>query len=284
LHSFTGWVSCGYDARGQLSSVTDAAGHVTRRFEYTAAGLMSAHANALGFSCSYLSQTIAGQPRVLRAITSEGQCTLFRYEPAARTTWAEDELGRVATWRYDEHHQIVQCTDFDGKTYRAEYNAAGLPTVLHLPPTEDGQPRQARLAYDEAGRIVSETDVLGRSTTTRYHRNSISPEAVTLPDGSTWKAEYDHIGRLLKTTDPLGREETYTYPEASASPWPIERTAKGGKKRLQWSRTGQLASYTDCSGKTTRYGYDVHGRVVEITDALQHTTRIERLPRPDNRA
>jgi RHS repeat-associated protein len=270
-------VKYGYDNDGQLTSVTDAAGNVTRRFAYTD-GLMVSHINALGFECRYRWETIAGQPRVVQMGTSEGENALFSYDPQARQTKMVDELGRSAQWTYDEHFQVIECIDLDGKRYGAEYTESGMPTVLHLP-AEDGQERTVRFDYDEAGRIVSETDVLGRTTTTRYHHNSIRPAAVTLPDGSQWIAEYDHLGRLLKTTDPLGREETCAYPEASASPWPIERSdAKGGKKVLEWSRSGQLVSYTDCSNKTTRYAYDLHGRVVEITNALEHTTRIERLP------
>jgi YD repeat-containing protein len=52
-------VQYGYDEQGQLSSVSDAAGQVTRRFEYTRGqpgvpdGLMSAHKNALGLVCHY---------------------------------------------------------------------------------------------------------------------------------------------------------------------------------------------------------------------------------------
>ena len=32
--------------------------------------------------------------------------------------------------------------------------------------------------------------------------------------------------------------------------------AKGGMKRLGWNAQAQLAAYTDCSGRTTRYRYD----------------------------
>ena len=270
-------VRYGYDTDGRLASVTDARGQVTRRFEY-ADGLMTSHANALGFTCSYAWQHIGGQPRVVRASTSEGEQAVFRYDLEARQTRVTDELGRTGQWTYDPHYQIVECIDLDGQCYRTEYNDAGQPTVLQLP-AEEGQERKVLLDYDDAGRIVAETDVLGRTTATRYHRNSLRPEAVTLADGSEWKAEYDHLGRLLKTIDPLGHEERYRYPEGSASPLPMARIdAKGGEKTLRWSRSGQLTAYTDCSGKTTRYEYDAFGHLVAATNALDQTTRIERLP------
>jgi YD repeat-containing protein len=270
-------VRYGYDEQGQLTTVTDARGQITRRFEYTH-GLMTAHSNALGFTCRYEWFVIGGQPRVVRSSTSEGEHATFQYDLDNRQTQVQDELGRTGRWTYDAHFQVVECIDLDGKCYRTEYTEAGMPKVLHLP-AEEGQPRTVRFDFDEAGRIISETDVLGRTTTTRYHLNSLRPEAVQSPDGNQWKAEYDYLGRLLKTTDPLGREEKFEYVKESLSPWPMARVdAKGGRKQLQWNRTGQLTAYTDCSGKTSRFDYDVFGNLIASTNALEQTTRIERLP------
>jgi YD repeat-containing protein len=148
--------------------------------------------------------------------------------------------------------------------------------VLHLP-AEEGQQRQISFEHDESGRIVSETDVLGRTTTTRYHRNSLRPEAVQLPDGSRWQAEYDYTGRLLKTTDPLGREERSSTPRFRQSPRPVARIdAKCGRKALHWNRTGQLSAYTDCSGKTSRFEYDAQGLLVTHHDRAGHSRRWQR--------
>lgn len=102
-----------YDAHGQLATVTDANGNVVRKFSYTH-GLMDSHTNALGFCCTYEWAEIDGAPRVVACHTSEGERTTFRYDPATRQTWAEDDLGRCAHWQYDEHFQVVACTDLDG--------------------------------------------------------------------------------------------------------------------------------------------------------------------------
>lgn len=271
-----------HDANGQLAAVIDANGQVVRRFEY-ADGLMVAHHNALGFSCRYQWQTFGngsldGQPRVIELSTSEGERAVFSYDPGGRRTQVVDELDRQAEWLYDEHFQVIECIDLDGKRYRTKYTASGQPELLQLPAEAD-QVREVRFGYDEAGRIVSETDVLGRSTQTHYDRKSLRPDSITLPDGSRWQAQYDATGRLLKTIDPLGREEHYDYPEASASPWPVARyDALGGRKTLQWTRSGWLSAFTDCSGKTTRYDYDIFGALVATTNALDQTTQIQRLP------
>ena len=179
--------------------------------------------------------------------TSTGERAEFEYDVEACRTTVVHELGRRAAWKYDAQHQITECVDLDGGLYRMTYNSAGQPTQMVLP-SEPDQPRVVEFAYDEAGRIVSETDPLGRVTSTRYHLNSLRPSEVTLPGGAAWKAEYDYLGRLLATTDPLGRIEQHRYPEHSLSPWPISRTdARGGEKQLQWNPRGLLTSFTDCS-------------------------------------
>lgn len=263
-------VEYGYDAYGQLATVTDANGNVVRKFSYTH-GLMDSHTNALGFSCSYEWAEIDGAPRVVACCTSEGERTTFRYDPATRQTWAEDDLGRCAHWQYDEHFQVVACTDLDGSQYRVEYDSAGMPGKFLLP----GE-REVTLAYDSAKRIVREVDPLGRATTMGYDGNSLRVNQLTLPDGSHWRARYDYLGRLLLTTDPLGRHDTYEY-GADLNPRPIAHVdARGGQQRMEWNQRGQLVAYTDCSGKTTHYEYDADGYLAGITDALGQATHYER--------
>ncbi len=263
-------VAYGYDELGQLVSVTDANGAVARRFSYDD-GLMTSHANALGFTCSYQWAEIAGEPRVVATATSEGEHWTFGYDPVQRESCIHGTNGRTARWRYDERFQIVECTDLDGGHYLIENNAAGMPTAVHLPGD-----RQIAFVYDEAGRIISETDPLQRTTTIRYHGNSLRTSELVLPDGGVWQAEYDLQGRLLSTRDPLGRVERYVYPEGLTALPETHVDARGGNKTLEWNRLGQLRTYTDCSGKTTRYEYNDDGQLVAVINALGERVRYTR--------
>jgi RHS repeat-associated protein len=265
-------VRYGYDALGQLVTVTDANSHIARRFTY-ADGLMSSHTNALGLVSHYAWDHIGGQPRVAACWSSEGERADFSYDLAARESRVRDELGRTAHWVYDEQFQIIRCTDLDGGTYRLSYNEAGQPLRIELP----GE-RSIGFAYDTLGRIVAETDPLGRRTQTRYDGNSMRIRQLTLPGEARWRADYDHLGRLLTTADPLGRVESYEY-GPGLRPLPLAHTdARGGRQTMTWNRLGQMTSYTDCSGKTTRYAYDGAGYLATLTDALGHSTRFQRLP------
>jgi len=116
-----------------------------------------------------------------------------------------------------------------------------------------------------------------RHTETSYDGNSMRTRQLTLPGGARWRAEYDYLGRLLQTTDPLERIERYEY-ASGLNPLPLVHIdARGGRQAMTWNALGQMTSYTDCSGKTTRYDYDDAGHLALVTDALGHSTRIERL-------
>ncbi len=255
-------VAYGYDESGQLASVTDANGAVVRRFTY-ANDLMVSHANALGFTSSYAWSTVEGQPRVVATRTSEGEAWTFEYDIEGRQTRVRHADGRTAHWRYDAQFQVVEYIDFDGGLYRIKYNDAGMPVMLMLP----GE-RTVEFEYDDAGRIVVETDPLGRATRTRYDGNSMRPVEIVGPDGGAWRAEYDPQGRLLSSQDPLGRENRYEYPKG-LTVLPIAHIdARGGRKTLEWNRLGELVSYTDCSGKTTRNSFDAFGVPLAQENAL----------------
>ncbi len=263
-------VEYAYDEHGQLATVRDANGKVVRRFTYEH-GLMASHTDALGFVCRYTWAMVAGAPRVVAHETSEGERLEFGYDPAARSSWMRDDLGRTAQWHYDEHRQVVACVDLDGGRYTTEYEEHGLPAVLHLPGG-----RTVRFGYDPAGRLASETDALGRTTTTRYAGDGLRVSQLTLPDGRSWWTEYDVRGRRLSTTDPLGRVERDEYAD-EATPWPVARVdARGGRQRLQWSRAGDLLAHVDCSGRTTRYEHDADGQLTAVVNALGERTEYTR--------
>ncbi|WGS52594.1 DUF6531 domain-containing protein [Paraburkholderia sp. D15] len=265
-------VAYGYDDDGQLVSVTDANGAVVRRFTY-ADGLMTSHTNALGFTCGYEWADVAGQSRVVATHTSEGERWTLDYDVDARESWVRHADGRTARWRYDAQFQVIECTDLDGARYAIEYGQAGFPSLVHLPGD-----RQIAFEYDDAGRIIAETDPLGRTTLTRYDANSLRPAQVTLPDGSIWRATYDRQGRLLNTRDPLGRTDRYEYPEALTALPHAHIDARGGRKTLEWNRLGELVEYTDCSGKVTRYEYDALGRLIATENAIGERVHYTRRP------
>ncbi|CAM3039601.1 hypothetical protein GCM10011247_04430 [Pseudomonas plecoglossicida] len=95
-----------YDSAGQLVHVTNRNGDTSRTFGYDD-GLMDRHSNALGLICEYRWDEIEGQRRVVEHSTSDGEHYQFRYDTAARTSWATDALGRELQIQYNEDNRII---------------------------------------------------------------------------------------------------------------------------------------------------------------------------------
>jgi YD repeat-containing protein len=55
-----------------------------------------------------------------------------------------------------------------------------------------------------------------------------------------------------------------SYPDASADQPHEIQDARGGIKKLEWNAAGQLSRYTDCSGGSTSYHYDLWGQPIQI--------------------
>jgi len=61
--------------------------------------------------------------------------------------------------------------------------------------------------YDRMGRLLSETDALGRQTVYHYEEGRGKPSLIRLPDGEDIAFEYDGAGRKLAEEDACGRTE-----------------------------------------------------------------------------
>nr|WP_268796877.1 RHS repeat-associated core domain-containing protein [Pseudomonas sp. BSw22131] len=259
-----------YDDNGQLAEVINRNGDSMRRFSY-AEGVMISHSNALGLSCNYRWETIAGTPRVVEHWTSDGEHFHFRYDVKARVTWATDVLGRELEIHYNADHRVIASRDFGGERYVIDIDEIGNMTGLTLP---DGN--TIELKYDDYARLVEETDPLGRKITYKYHHLTTLVTQVSYPDGSVWKARYDDKGNLITETDALGYTTEYLNSDDGLPHTIIDATRKS--KYLWWNSLAQVERFQDCSGKSTYYRYDQRQHLVAVTDALNQTTTLERKP------
>ncbi|CAI0893039.1 RHS repeat-associated core domain-containing protein [Serratia entomophila] len=256
----------GYDEQGQLVTVSNRAGEVTRRFSWRD-GLMASHQDAAGLLNEYLWQEIAGLPRVVAYRNSAGERLDFGYDFAGGRRSATREDGKRADWQLDDDDNVAQFTDFDRRRYGFIYQSGELCSVL-LP---GGAQRQS--TWDAYGRMLSETDPLGRTTQYQYSRNSGRLFSVTYPDGSRECQHWDALGRPTRYVDALDNATHYHYPDDEESLPSRVIDALGGEVKLEWNGRGLLTRYTDCSGSVTGYAYDSRGQLTAQTDAEGHVTR-----------
>ncbi|NOT85821.1 MAG: hypothetical protein HOP02_13810, partial [Methylococcaceae bacterium] len=286
-----------YNASAQLISVSNSLKEVTRRFAWGGAGaeqgLMIEHSHMTGLSCFYRWQIIDAAPRVVEHHTNDGEHYLFSYDFTNKQCHVKDlsipEQPAEAHWQWDEFKQITHCKHFDGRLYQMDYDDDNNLIALHLP--SDDKPRIAHFAYDELGRVISETSPEGLTTQRDFAPESLRIQKETLANGAIWLNLYEPTtGVLLQTEDPLGAKTEYTW-ETPFGPSAI-KNALGKSTGLNWSNRGQLLSYTDCSGKAEHYRYDENGNLNALTDALGQTTtyqldalsRLQSITHPDGSA
>ncbi|WP_244875488.1 DUF6531 domain-containing protein [Paracidovorax avenae] len=235
-----------YDSAGNLAEVLGADGTVLRRFGYDALHRMTEHQVRQGPKHRYVyeDQTAQGRrqgvvprpgARVAEQHNQEGLSYFFEYSevppsvgegpagPACSSAVVRDSLGRTTAYH------------FEGE--------GGLKRLVRLV-APDGA--EHSYSYDSAGRRLSATDALGR--TTWWH--------------------YDGAGRLLGVQGPDGRSTQQHWGAAGSA------------------QDGLLLASQDAAGLRTDFRYDTWGRLVEVamatsgggngaTDTQALTTRFE---------
>ncbi|WP_158301673.1 RHS repeat-associated core domain-containing protein [Paenibacillus mesophilus] len=115
------------------------------------------------------------------------------------------------------------------------------------------------IAYDGSGRVRSETDALGYTTTYTYYLNGKLKQA-TNAESAAERYDYDLTGKAMSVRiDRLGRE-TRTYHNIFDKPYRVEN-ADGGVERFEYSAKGELIESYDAAGMAKRYEYDSSGNV-----------------------
>ncbi len=89
---------------------------------------------------------------------------------------------------------------------------------------------------------------------------------MTDPQGGKWRYVYDRQGHITETHDPLGRVAQTQWHPVWHQP-ETEVDAAGNTGRCVYDERGNLLAVTDPLQQNTRYQYDRHGQVVQITDA-----------------
>jgi RHS repeat-associated protein len=242
-----------YDAAGNLISVTDSLGNVTR-YAYDADRrlILTTYADGSTESRTY---DLAGE---LVELTDQlGNSTRYVYDAGGRQIQVIDALGGISRIQYDADGRIVARTDPLGRTTHFQYDADGQQVATIAPDGSatrnvydadrrlvqiiDAAGNVATDGYDPKGNLISVTDALGNVTRYKYNDDN---ERVAIIDalGNTTSFSYDLQGHIVAGTQPEGETDTSTY-----------------------DSSGQLASTTNGDGQTIRYAYDVNGRLSSLT-------------------
>jgi len=282
-----------YTPRGQISSMTNPAGVVTK-YEYNALGRLVSITEAFGLP--------------------ETAVTNFAYDAAGNLSQSIDPLGRVTRYRYDTANRLIETVqpDPDGAgpltspVSKVEYDKNGNPTQVIDPlnrstqytydslnrvaTARDALQQTSQIRYDSASNVVATTDELGRQTVFAYDsRNRLVSQTDAL--GNTTKYAYSSDDQLTSIVDPLGRKTSFVYDARGrqtakidplgkryttiydAADQPIETIDELGRTtKFIYSRFGELTQQIDAMGGMSRAEYDAVGNRTALIDPILNKT------------
>ena len=246
----------GYDASGDLVSVTDRENNTTR----------------MVYDTSYDDPNYAGTDDAGRTKRSHFLREII------------DPLGRTgARSEYDENGRLKQIVDVNGKAVEMTYDTGNSRQVV-----KDQLGYETTYIYDDRGNVVTEIDV-GGDVLKRTYDNDNHLLTQTDPEGNTTSYAYDQKGNLTLVTDALGNKTyftfnqfgeiltktnslgstiTYTYDDRGNR---LSLTnAEGGTIKYSSNNLGRTTAIVGADGSTTQFQYDASGNLIRQTDALGH--------------
>jgi RHS repeat-associated protein len=295
-----------YDERGNLTSVTDADGHVAR-YEYDDDHRLTLDLDRAGLAFHFVydgegrcveswgdypgkrdPSLLDALPKFLADGTTRAKgihhCR-FDYQPEGYTEVADSTQVRRF---FGTKHGTLKKKVEGGAVMTAIYRDDG-----HLLAQTDAMGGTTQYERDARGRITKVTDPLGRVTVVTLDAAGLPIEIVDAAGGVTAIAR-DTQGNMLAVTDPLGAVTSYRYdarglvsekvaPDGSKTIYEYDAhhnpsrmvLPNGGEWRFVHDALGRILSETDPEGKTTRFGWSARGDLLAIYDAAGGVTRYD---------
>lgn len=248
-----------YTPRGELAAVYDRSGAPVRSFTYDDKhpGRMTAHRHA-------------GRPPVT-----------YRYDAAGRVVEQHNPAGLSYTYGYEKNHVVIT----DSLHRREVLHTEGEHGLKRVVREEKADGSAIMRVFDNAGRLVAQTDAGGRRTEYRLNIGSGNVTEIVAPDGRSVRFSYnsqrqlisttgpdglrslqkfDDLGRLVQDTSRSGDITGYFYDNPHSDRPCATQDPTGSRREMTWSRYGQLLTLTDCSGYVTRHEYDRFGQLTAL--------------------
>lgn len=274
-----------YDAAGNLESVTNGMGHVTRFESFDANGrpkrMYDANNVQTGFTYDALGRMT--QMTVREPGGSAHAVTTFEYDIEHRIVG----ITRPATARlgmtYDLAGRLSDITAPTGEKIAFTYDAMGNVTRQRTTDSTNAQRADIARTFDELGRMITQTLGPGRTWSYAYDAQD-NPTRTTSARNFATDQAFDGLARLIRTVHPdTGEDElgynqnddltSFTDPLDVATGFTYngfgqvirEVSPDRGTSVYEYGPGGDLTAATDGRGQRVEFTQDILGRVLTRT-------------------
>ncbi len=203
-----------------------------------------------------------------------GQETHYTYDSLGKVKTKTDALGVVTSYDYDPAGNLKERTETDpasGRTVLTTYSYDADNNLLSSRTTADGIVTETGSTYDINGKLASQTDANGHTTTYTYD-NADQLRSVTDPQNQTGYT-YTDKGQLETTTLANGTVMKAVYNGPGQKIQEIEDEQGLALPTTYTSDlNGNLRTLTDANLKPVSYTYDALNRLKTVENMVGQTT------------
>jgi RHS repeat-associated protein len=267
--------------RGNLASITNAAGHATQFSAYNAHGQPTTIVDPNGL-VTILSYD-ARQRLTSRSVG--GETTSYAYDGVGQLTRVTLPDGSYLSYTYDSAHRLTGIADNQGNRIAYTLDAMGNRTREEVFDPANALAQTRSRVYSNLNRLLQELGAAGQVTEYGYDSQG-NVASVKDPLAKVTANQYDALNRLVRVTDPALGVTQYGYNSLDAltqvadprglvtgytvdglGNLALQQSPDTGTTASTYDAAGNLLTQTDAKGQTTTYLYDALNRVASITFA-----------------
>ncbi|WP_440467306.1 RHS repeat-associated core domain-containing protein [Pseudomonas sp. YH-1] len=250
-----------YDAKGNLTKVTNALGQETLLGNYDERGNPSTLTDANGVVSTL---TYSGVDPKLASITTAGSTTSFQHDAVGQLTKITRADGSWLQYTYDPARRLTAITNNLGERVEYDVDVAGKRTAQRLKDASGTLKQQQTWVYDELGRLLRSVGAGAQTDRYQYDLND-NPTSHTNPRQFSSSSSFDALDRMVSQTDALNGVTKLGY-DAQDNLTKVQ-DPRGVTTRYEYDGLGNLTKLISPDSGTSTFEYDAAGNITKQTDA-----------------
>ncbi len=282
-----------YDNDGNVTSVTDRAGRITR-YAYDADNRVAFTIDPTGavtgntydadgnitqtvhYAATFATTGVQTQAQMQTWVTANASAandrvTRAAYDGAERQIYSIDAYGMVTGFTYDNDGNVTQTVAYAVRNTTTGVQSGSTLATWVAANANATNDRTTQYVYDNAGRLSSSVDPRGVVTAIVYNAYG-KKQTITVANGTadavTTAYSYDTAGRLYQMVTAYGTTDAATTKSTFDGMGRVLTSTDGNGKvtTYTYDGDGRLLTTTDPTGAVTTNVYNTFGNLVQITD------------------